>query len=67
MKSEIIWDDDINVEGISEQFSRKFGDTTLAANFGQFIYDELDPGDDIIILGYQGVITQKTGLGSAGR
>ena len=63
MKSDIIWDDDINVEGISEQFSRKFGDTTLAANFGQFIYDELDPGDDIIILGYQGVITQKTGLG----
>lgn len=63
MKSEIIFDSDITVEGISQQFSRKFGDTKLDANFGQFIYDELDPGDDIIILGYQGVITQKTGLG----
>ncbi len=61
--SEIIFDSDITVEGISEQFSREFGNTTLAANFGQFIYDELDPGEDIIILGYQGVITQKTGLG----
>jgi len=63
MKSEIIWDDDVNVEGIGQQFSRKFGDTTLDANFGQFIYDEFDPGDDIIILGYQGILTQKTGLG----
>ena len=63
MKSEITWDSDVTVEGISQQFSRKFGDTTLDANFGQFIYDELDPGDDIIILSYQGVITQKTGLG----
>ncbi len=63
MTSEIIWDTDVTVEGISQQFSKEFGNTTLDANFGQFIYDELDPGDDIIILGYQGVVTQKTGLG----
>lgn len=63
MKSEIIWDSDITVEGLSQQFSKNFGDTELEANFGQFIYDELDPGDDIIILGYQGILTQKTDLG----
>ncbi|MBT3365761.1 MAG: hypothetical protein HN472_05010 [Nitrospina sp.] len=63
MASEIIWDNDVTVEGIGQQFSRKIGDTTLDANFGQFIYDEFDPGEDIIILGYQGIITQKTGLG----
>jgi len=63
MTSEIIWDSDVMVEGIGQQFSRKFGDTTLDANFGQFIYDEFDPGDDIIILGYQGILSQKTSLG----
>ncbi|MBT3923839.1 MAG: hypothetical protein HOF21_14825 [Nitrospina sp.] len=63
MKSEIIWDSDVTPEGISEQFSQKFGNTVLDANFGQFMYDELNPGDDILILGYQGVITQKTDIG----
>lgn len=64
MKSEIIWDDDVTVEGISEQFSHKFGDTKLEANFGQFIYDEFDStGADIVILGYQGVLSQQTVFG----
>ena len=63
MTSEIIWDSDVTVEGISQKFYRKYGDTTLDASFGQFIFDEFDPGEDIVILGYQGVLTQKTDLG----
>ena len=66
MRSEVVFDSDITVEGISEQFSKKFGNTQLDANFGQFVYDEINSGDgsdDIFILGYQGVVTQKTDLG----
>ena len=63
MKSELIWDGDVTVEGISQQLSKSFGNAKLDANFGQFIYDEFNPGEDIIIFGYQGVLTQETGLG----
>ncbi len=63
MKSELIWDSDVNVEGISEQFSHQIGNTNLKLVLGQFIVDEINPGDDIKLFAYQGVIEQQTGFG----
>ncbi len=63
MKSELIWDDDVNVEGVSEQFSHKIGNTHLKLILGQFIIDEVKSGDDIKLFAYQGVLQQQTDFG----
>jgi hypothetical protein len=63
MKSQLIWDSDVNVEGISEEFSHKLGDTQLKLILGQFVLEENDPGDDIVLYAYQGVLEQQTRLG----
>jgi hypothetical protein len=63
MKSQLIWDSDVNVEGVSEQFSHKSGDTHLKLILGQFILEENNPGDDIVLYAYQGVLEQQTRLG----
>ncbi len=63
MKSQMIWDSDVNVEGIAEQYSRKMGNTNFKLILGQFIVDEINPGDDIKLFAYQGVVEQLTDLG----
>lgn len=63
MKSEIIWDSDVNPEGLAEIFTMKTGNTTVDTIFGQFLLDEINPGRDIYLMAYQGVLTQKTGIG----
>ena len=63
MKSELIWDSDINVEGVSEEYSHKSGDTQLKLVLGQFVVDEINPGDDIYLLAYQGILEQQTKFG----
>ena len=63
MRSEIVWDSDVNPEGFAESFSKKLGDTKVEANFGQFLLDENNPGKEIWLMGYQGVLSQKTGIG----
>ena len=35
----MVWDDDINVEGLSEQWSHATGDVTWMVNLGQFLYE----------------------------
>ncbi len=35
-ESEVIWDNDINPEGIAVQYSRKFGDTNVFGSGGAF-------------------------------
>lgn len=64
----LVWDGDINPEGLAEKFSRKVGDLTYFANFGQFLYDSgnaqnnLAPAaskNDQYMLGWQGGITTK--------
>ena len=64
MKSELIWDSDVNVEGVSEQFSHKIGNTHLKLILGQFVVDEINPGDDIKLFAYQEVLQQQTGVGN---
>ncbi|MBC8282622.1 MAG: putative porin [Nitrospinae bacterium] len=63
MKSELIWQNDVNVEGVSEEFSHKMGDTRLELILGQFVIDEIHPGDDIYLLAYQGILQQQTKIG----
>ncbi len=64
MKSELIWDSDVNVEGVSERFSHKSGNTYFELILGQFIIDEINTGgDDIKLFAYQGVLRQQTGFG----
>jgi hypothetical protein len=63
MKSELLWQSDVNVEGVSEEFSHKTGDTKLNLILGQFVVDEINPGDDIFLLAYQGILQQQTKVG----
>jgi hypothetical protein len=63
MKSSLLWDSDINIEGVSEQYSHKAGDTHFQLILGQFMVDEINPGEDIVLYAYQGIIGQDTRLG----
>ena len=42
MKSEVVWDNDVNPEGLSEIYQKKSGDTTLQFVAGQYIVEETD-------------------------
>jgi polyhydroxyalkanoate synthesis regulator phasin len=64
----MVWDADINPEGLAEQFKRTVGATTFFANLGQFIYDSANPQNslgtttsrqDQYLLGWQGGATIK--------
>jgi Putative porin len=41
----MIWDSDINPEGAAEHFKFTVGDAELFANFGQFVYQDVNPVD----------------------
>lgn len=61
--SPLVWDADVNLEGISEQFSYGVGPVELFANFTQFFVEELnlkavDNGDPLM-LGYQAGVHLK--------
>ena len=68
MKSEVVWDDDVNPEGLSEIYQKKFGDTALKFVAGQYIVEETDrnttiESDDVLLLAWQAQIHQKTKAG----
>ena len=63
MKSSMLWDSDVNVEGLSQQYSRKMGDTELRLVLGQFVIEELSSAEDVILYAYQGIIGQDTPFG----
>ncbi len=64
MKSEIIWDSDVTSEGLAEHITLlNNGKTTIDAIFGQLVLEENNPGRDLYLMAYQGVLTQKTGMG----
>jgi hypothetical protein len=63
MHSNLLWDSDVNVEGVSEQYSTKMGKTKLDLVLGQFVVDEFSGGEDITLIAYQGIVEQKTSLG----
>ncbi|HXD00385.1 MAG TPA: putative porin [Verrucomicrobiae bacterium] len=39
----MVWDTDINPEGLAERFHYKVGEANFFGNFGQFIYQDTDP------------------------
>jgi len=68
MKSEVIWDGDVNPEGLSEIYQKKSGDTTLQFVAGQYIVEETDrnttvDSDDVVLLAWQAQLHQKTKAG----
>jgi hypothetical protein len=68
MKSEVVWDNDVNPEGLSEIYQKKSGDSTLQFVAGQYIIEETDrknniDSDDVILLAWQAQLHQKTKVG----
>jgi hypothetical protein len=67
MKTQQVWDSDVTVEGIAEKLAHKFGNTQLELILGQFVVEEFSPSaldgatDDIHLLAYQGIVSQKLG------
>jgi hypothetical protein len=67
MKTQQVWDSDVTVEGLAEKLAHKFGNTQLELILGQFVVEEFSPGlnngatDDIHLLAYQGIVSQKLG------
>lgn len=43
VSTSMVWDGDINPEGLAEQWSRKSGAVTWMVNLGQFVYDDANP------------------------
>jgi len=49
----MVWDPDINPEGLAEKFNFALNDSlSLFANFGQYSYSQFSPNDDSGSLGY---------------
>lgn len=69
MRTELVWDSDVNPEGAAEQFKYKIAATgaELFVNLGQFPIDELSGADDDPwLFAFQGGVKQKVGsLGEA--
>lgn len=50
----MVWDSDFAPEGAAEKFSYKVGDATFFANFGQFLYQDVNPAYAAGGLGFNG-------------
>ena len=72
MTSEVVWDSDVNFEGLTESYDKKLGDTKLRLVLGQYFLEEIDrtpttggsqPVDDPWIVAWQGQLSQNTSIG----
>jgi hypothetical protein len=48
----MVWDSDYNPEGLAEHLKYTVGDADFFANFGQFLYQEIDPSSSSAGLGF---------------
>ncbi len=63
-KSKLVWDSDVNLEGLSETITYEAGETTLQGVFGQYTVDEQEaPDNGVELLAFQGTLIQKTRRG----
>jgi hypothetical protein len=58
----MVWDSDFNPEGAAEKFKVKVGDATFFANFGQFLYQDMNPSYASGGLGFNGFLGEKNDL-----
>jgi len=58
--STMVWSSSINPEGFAERFKYDVGPAQFFANFGQFLYDDLNPAIASGGLGFNGLIGQQT-------
>jgi len=64
MKTEVIWDGDLSVEGAAEKYTRKMGQTQVDLILGQFVLEEHNPESNAPnLFAYQAVVSQKFGGG----
>ena len=56
----MVWSPTINPEGIAEHLKYTAGELELFANFGQFLYQDLNPNSASGSLGFDGVFGQTT-------
>ncbi len=70
MKSEMLWDGDLSVEGATEKFWHKLGNGKIELILGQFAVEELSDTatsasggreDDPNLMAYQAIVSQKLG------
>lgn len=54
----LVWDSDINPEGLAEKFNYMVGDADLFATFGQFVYQDINPQTASGGLGVNGLTGQ---------
>ncbi len=55
----LVWDGDINPEGAAEHFKYTVGEADLFANFGQFLYQDINPQSASGGLGINGLTGQN--------
>jgi hypothetical protein len=58
--SPMVWSPNINPEGFAERFKYDVGQAQFFANFGQFLYEDLNPNSASPGLGVNGTIGQTT-------
>jgi Putative porin len=58
--STLLWSSSISPEGFAERFKYPVGPAQFFANFGQFIYDDLNPASSSGGLGINGLTGQQT-------
>jgi hypothetical protein len=51
----MVWDSDFSPEGAAERFKHKVGNVTFFANFGQFLYQDVNPDEATGGLGFNGL------------
>ncbi|QPJ65141.1 MAG: hypothetical protein G3M78_06960 [Candidatus Nitrohelix vancouverensis] len=65
LKSEMIFDSDLSLEGFSEKYTHKAGDTTMSMALGQYVVEETGDSldSDVFMIAYQGQLEHKVSAG----
>jgi len=58
--SSMVWDADLNPEGLAERFNYTIGKANVFATFGQFLYQDTNPNKASGGLGVNGLVGQTT-------
>lgn len=59
VKSDLIWDDDLNPEGMAESLRHDYGRGELFLHLGQFVFNSAAAAEDAYLLGFQAGMTHQ--------